>query len=133
MERINNKTEKYLSQSQSAYREFRNISNIVWAYRWLTSRTEKYKEKIYITGIDISSAFDTIKRKGLIDIVRTFLEEDEVRMIRYLLANTSLDIRLYGAKTEPYSSNIGSPQGDGPNGKLFSIYFEKALKEVREV
>ena len=58
LERANDKTEKYLSQSQSGYREFRSTSHIVWAYRWLTSRTEIYKEKIYITGIDMSSGFD---------------------------------------------------------------------------
>ena len=63
LERTNVKTEKYLSQSQSAYREFRSTSDIVWAYRWLTSRAEIYKEKIYITGIDMSRTFDTIKRK----------------------------------------------------------------------
>ena len=75
LERTNDKTKKYLSQSQSAYREFRSTSDIVWAYRWLTSRTEIYKE----------------------------------------------------------TSNISSPQGDGLSGKLFVIYFENVLKEVREV
>ena len=62
----------------------------------------------------------------------TFLEENEIRMIRYLLANASLEIKVHGAKTEPFSSNLGSPQGDGLSGKLFHIYFENALKEVRE-
>ena len=36
--------------------------DIVWAHRWLIARIETYKEKIYITGIDMSSTFDTKKR-----------------------------------------------------------------------
>ena len=51
----------------------------------------------------------------------TFLKEDEVRMIRYLLANTSLGIKVHGAKTKPFSSNLSSRQGDGLSGKLFDI------------
>ena len=54
----------------------------------------------------MSSAFEIIKRKRLIGIVRTFLKEDELRMIRYLLANTSPEIRVHGGKTEPFNSNI---------------------------
>ena len=46
----------------------------------------------------MSSAFDTIKRKRLIDIVSTFLGGHEVTMIRYLLANISLEIKVHGAR-----------------------------------
>ena len=46
-------------------------------------------ETVYVTGIDMASAFDTIRRTNLIEILQTFLE-DEVRIIQYLLANTWL-------------------------------------------
>ena len=131
LERIQSKTEEYLSKSQSAYREFRSTSDIVWTHRWLVSRIEMYKEKLFITGIDMSSAFDTIKRGRLIEIIRTFLEDDDVRMIRYLLSNTTLEVKINGAKSKSFISNIGSPQGDGLSGKLYTIYFENAIKEVR--
>ena len=61
----------------------------------------------------MSSAFDTIKRDKLIEIVSTFLDEDETRMIRFLLTNTSLEIKMNDIEVEPFESNIGSPQGDG--------------------
>ena len=44
LERINGRTEQYLSWSQSAYREFRSTSDIIWAHRWLVSRIEIYQE-----------------------------------------------------------------------------------------
>ena len=57
----------------------------------------------------MSSPFDTIRREQLIGILKRFLEEDEVRMIQLLLSNTTLDIRINNADTEPYASNMGSP------------------------
>ena len=66
-------------------------------------------------------------------------QEDELRIIlRILLSNTSLEIKIKGAKTTPFISNIGSPpQGDGISGPVFqylpfTIYFENYLKEVRQ-
>ncbi|XP_065062423.1 uncharacterized protein LOC135689200 [Rhopilema esculentum] len=77
------------------------------------------------------SAFDTIRREQLVDIAKKFLVEDEVRMIQLLLSNTTLDVRINNAETEPFSSNMGSPQGDALSGVLFNIYFEESLRKVR--
>ena len=133
LQRIKPKVDEYLSDSQSAYRQFRSTSDIVWAHRWLTARTQKYNEKIYITGIDMSSAFDTIKREKLIQIYSSFLNADELRMMRLLLANTTLEVRVEDTITEPFESNIGSPQGDGLSGTSFNVYFEYSLRKVREM
>ena len=35
------------------------------------------------------------------------------------------------AETEPFNSNMGSPQGDALSGVLFDIYFEESLCKVR--
>ena len=85
LQRIKPKVENYLSPSQSAYRQFRSTSGIIWAYRWFTSHVRIVKETIYVTGIDMSSAFDIIKREKLIEIMNTFLDEDDTRIIRFLL------------------------------------------------
>ena len=34
--------------------------------------------------------------------------------------------------SEPFPSNIGSPHGDGISRTSFNIYFERALRKVRE-
>ena len=88
--------------------------------------------KIHIVGIDMSSAFDTIHRNKLIEIIETFMGEDEVRIIRKLLSNTTLEVQVRGAETTKFVSNIGSPQGGSESGPLFEIYFEQSLREVRE-
>ena len=129
--RIAPKTKTYLSKSQSAYRDGRSTSDIVWSYRWIIAKAQEVQIKIYIIGIDMSSAFDTIDRSKLVQIVESFLDEDEARIVRRLLSNTTIEVRVKGAESEPFVSNIGSPQGGSISGPLFEIYFEYSLKEVR--
>ena len=85
----------------------------------------------HVTGIDMSAAFDTIHRDKLMEIAEEILDEDGVRILRILLTNTSIEIKIAGAKTRAIETNIGGPQGDSYSGPLFTIYFERALKDVR--
>ena len=45
-------------------------------------------------------------------------------ILRVLLSDTNLEIKIPGANTKPFQSNIGSPQGDVLSGFLFTIYFK---------
>ena len=72
--------------------------------------------EVYVTGIDMSAAFDTIHRHQLINILDSCTNEDVVRMVRVLLSDTSLEVKITNTDTEPFTSNIGSPQGDGVIG-----------------
>ena len=134
LHRIRPCTEEYLSHSQSGFRPDRSTAGVVWAHKWLAAKTKKEDVEIKITGIDMSSAFDTIDRQTLLDILREIVEEDELRIIRFLLSDTIINTRINGAtKEKPFESNIGSPQGDSRSPVLFTIYLENALKEVRTI
>ena len=98
--------DEYLPLSQSAYREKRNTGDIIWAYIRIIAKTQKVKEKIYITCIDLSSAFDTIIRKKLIVILETILDKDELQMVKFLLKDTKLQILDIEPTT--FHTNIGS-------------------------
>ncbi|GFS05726.1 very-long-chain enoyl-CoA reductase [Elysia marginata] len=77
----------------------------------------------------MSSAFDTIDRHLLLNILKNIIKEDEQRIIRYLLSNTELSIKLKGSsKTESFKSNIGT--GDSLSPVLFIVYLEHALKNM---
>ena len=80
----------------------------------------------------MSSAFDTIQRDKIMEIANEIFNEDEVRILRILLSETTLEIKIKGAQTTPFKSNIGSPQGDALSGCLFTIYFEASLRKFRE-
>ena len=130
LERIKDKVNNYLSPSQAGFRPCRSTADIVWTHRWLTARVEKYKEEYTILGIDMSSAFDTINRTKLLAVIKTFLNEDEVKLIRFLLSETSLTIHS-GQLSETIPTVIGTPQGDSLSPVLFVIYLEAALRELR--
>ena len=85
-----------------------------------------------IAGIDMTSVFDTIKRMKLIETLESFLREDELRIIRILLSNTTLDIKSSSKISNPFHTNIGSLQGDGLSGCIVIIYPEKALRTLRD-
>ena len=80
----------------------------------------------------MSSTFGTIQRDQLIDIAKEILNEDEIRILRVLLAETTLKVRVVNVQTTTFESKIGSPQGDSISGPLFTIYFNNALQKLIE-
>ena len=132
LNRVNIKVDNYLSPSQAAYRKGRSTTDMIWAHRFVIAKVQKYQElEVYITGMDMSSAFDTIHRHKLLEELEKFQEEDEIRMIRLLISNTTITVRTNEVMSEPFASNFGSPQGDGLSGTLFNITFESALRKIR--
>ena len=70
----------------------------------------------------------------MLGIVESFVDEYANRLIRVLISDTSLELRINGAKERAnFETNIGSQQGDGLSGMLFNIYFEDALRHVRRL
>lgn len=133
LQRIRPKVEEYLSHSQSGFRPNRSTSDIVWMHKWLAAKVNLTKLEIKITGIDMSAAFDTIRRDVLLQVLEGIIENDELRIIRFLLSNTKINIRIDGSSSKiPFTSNIGTPQGDSLSPILFIVYLEHALREVRK-
>ncbi len=99
-----------MADSQAEYRPNYSTSDIVWAYKWIIANTQASQTKVYITGIDMSNAFDTIRHEQLIGIAKKFPDEDEVRMIQLLLINTPLYVRITNVETVPFSSNKSNTQ-----------------------
>ena len=79
----------------------------------------------------MSSAFDTIDRSELIEVLEEFLDEDEVRICRILLSETRMTVRFGTEFAETLKTNKGSPQGDSISGVFFNVAFEHALRDLR--
>jgi hypothetical protein len=75
----------------------------------------------------------TIDRAKLIAILKdeVRLGEDDLPMCQSLLADTNLKEKLGQAFSNPFTTTIGTPQGDALYPILFAIYLECALREVR--
>ncbi|GFR64684.1 very-long-chain enoyl-CoA reductase [Elysia marginata] len=124
------KIEVYLSTSQSGFRPNRSTSDVIWAHGYLTAKVQKDANlEINTTGIDMSAAFDTTNRKELLTILKEIVEEDELRIIQFLLSETTLDVKVNGCTQEnPFTTNIGTLQGDSLSQVFFIIYVENALR-----
>ena len=123
--RLANFSERHLSASQCAYRTGKSTTDIVWSYKWITARVQKYRESLHITCIDTSSAFDTIKREHLLDIVIGIPNDDVTSLIQILISKTTLEIKIDGdVEKVPIETNIDSPQGNGLSGTAFDCFFK---------
>ena len=130
LSRIAPKVDDYLSSSQSGFRRGRSTADVVFGYRWLCAKAQRHRVTVEFLGIDLSRAFDTIRRDKLLDTLQTFLDESELRMIRFLLADTSLQPRLSTGNCMAFATNIGTPQGDSLSPVLFIVYLEAALRDL---
>ena len=83
LSRIAPKVDDYLSSSQSGFRRGRSTADVVFGYPWLRAKAQRHRVTVEFLGIDLSRAFDTIRRDKLLDTLQTFLDESELRMIRF--------------------------------------------------
>ncbi|OWZ15492.1 Endonuclease Reverse transcriptase, partial [Phytophthora megakarya] len=91
---------------------------------------QRYRKVYHLLGIDLSRAFDMIDRAKLVAMLRTFLDDDEVRLIYLLLADTTLSLRSGSATLNPFTSNLGTPQVDSLSPVLFIVYLEAAFRDL---
>ena len=85
---------------------------MLFGYRWLAAKTQRFQKSFRVLGIDMSRAFDTIRRDKLLTVLETFVNDSELRIIRMLLAETTLQPRLKRGKGSTFATTIGTPQGD---------------------
>ena len=83
-----------MSISQNAHRKFRSTTDVTWAHRWMAAKVQGQDIAIFITEIDMSSAFDAIYRNELFKIVEGFLDADDLRILSTLLAETTLEAKV---------------------------------------
>ena len=76
----------------------------------------------------MTEAFGTIKRTKLMEILESFLGQDEVHFIRILFSNTILNIKSSSNCNNIFHTNIDCWQGDSLRVCLFIIYLEKDLR-----
>jgi hypothetical protein len=90
-------------------------------------------ERIHITALDMSKAFDNLDRWILIEVLERngLANEDELRIILFLLSETTMRVKVGANLGEVFKTYIGTPQGDALSPILFLIYLEDVLRRHR--
>ena len=79
-------------------------------------------------SIDMSSAFDTINRQTVLNVLDDAgCTDDEIKMVRLLLSNTILKIKVNNSFSVEFQSTTGAFQGDALSGNLLSL---KLLRSI---
>ena len=81
--------------------------------------------------LDMSKAFDTVNRVKLFTILRIFMEDDELHIIKVLTENVILRVKLGNETEEDIVTDTGVQQGDCLSSILFILYLTQALKPTR--
>ena len=116
--------------TQAAYREGRSTTEQVYTFKTLAEKAiTSNNYEIHILMLDMSKAFDTIKRKTLIQDLKEILDEDEIHMIYILLKEVEYQVRCGSNLGEAIKTNIGTPQGDCLSAVLFTFYLAKSLEQ----
>ena len=88
-------------------------------------------ETIYLLLLDMSKAFDTMRRKDLLEDLKTIVNEEELFLYGKLL-NIKLAVRCGQSLSPFFITDTGGPQGECSSAKNFTLYLANSLVETTE-
>lgn len=98
----------------------------MFASRVLTSVVLRKQWSYHRMGIGMSRAFDTTDRgRTLRTLSEAGCTTDELRIARFLLADTVLRVRIGDRFSDWFQTTVGSPQGDSLSPALFTRFGPK--------
>ncbi len=121
-------------ETQAAYQQGRTTTEQLSNFKILAEKaitSEDYK--IILLLLDMSKAFDTVRRDRLLLILKDILDHDEFHMMKISIENVKLKTRIGDSIGNEIKTNIGVPQGDCLSPILFKIYLAEALKQTSSI
>jgi len=132
LNRIANKLHTKIPITQAAYQGGRSTTEHVFTFKCLAEKAiTSSKYEIIIELLDMSKAFDTVERPKLFSLLKDVLHEDEMHIMKLLIKDAQLQVRIGNSLGEAIQTNVGIPQGDCLSPILFIFYLAAALTPER--
>ena len=120
-----------IPNTQAAYQQGRSTTELVFSMKVLAEKaitSENYE--IMLLLFDMSKAFDTVRRNELFKILKEVLDNDDLHMMKILVENVKLKVKIGSEIGKDIHTNIGIPQGDCLSPIFFIVYLAEALKPI---
>ena len=117
-----------VSKSQAAYQDGRSTTEQVLACKMMAEKAVSSKNyTTHILLMDMSKAFDTVDRAIILTELNDILQPDELHIIKLLIGDVKLKVKVGDTYSEPFHTNTGTPQGDCLSPILFIWYLARTL------
>ena len=113
IKRIQEKIEIIIPFSQATYKAGGSTTEHVFSCKIQAEKaitSECYETMILL--LDMSKVFDAVKRNNLMELLETILNPDEIHIMKILLRDVKLSVRIGKEFGEKITTNICAPEGD---------------------
>ena len=126
--RIGDRVDQQIPPLQAAHRSGRGTTEQLLTIKLMAEKaatTPNYATNLLL--MDMSKAFDRVERGRVIQDLKEFLQEDELHLIKILLEDVRLAVRVGKEPGNQFTTNIRISQGDCLSPILFTLYLSRAL------
>ena len=128
LNRVIDRIVQSLPNSQAAYQQGRSMTEQIFTLKLLIEHTISSQNLyLWLLLMDMSKAFDTVKRKILLEDLREILQPDELHLCKLLTENVQFSVKVEKEISEPFTTKQGIAQGDCLSAIFFILYLAKAL------
>ena len=130
LKRIWKRLKTRIPLNQAAYQPGRSTTEQIFAIKVLCEKTITSDDyKLYILLLDMSKAFDTVKRDTLLKKLENILNEDELHLLSILTNKPTIKVKVNKDYGETFETNLGIMQGDCLSAVLFIFYLAECFNE----
>lgn len=114
---------KIIPDYQTGFRNNHSTLDAAAVLRDTVVNAFRAKKKVAVCLLDISKAFDSVWREGLLWKLRNYgLSESVVRLISSFLSERTATVAVRGVESQPFAVNRGVPQGTVLGPILYNLF-----------